>query len=126
MPDPRPPLRHVQRRFWLLIRAGFSVADAAADVGAGRRTGQRWFVEAGGMSPVAVEVSGSPTRLSVEDRELIARGLAQGRSHRQIAASMGRHHATVSREVRRNVGHRRDQDPAGDVGVLTGPGAAAC
>jgi IS30 family transposase len=54
-----------------------------------------------------------PSRLSIEEREVIARGLAQGRSHRQIAAAVGRHHSTVSREVRRNLGRRRDQDEHG-------------
>ena len=112
MPDPRPPLRHVQRRFWSLIREGVSVGDAAVVVGAGRRTGQRWFGEAGGMPPLPLQAPDS-SRLSIEEREVIARGLAQGRSHRQIAAAVGRHHSTVSREVRRNLGRRRDQDEHG-------------
>ena len=113
MPDPRAPMRHVQRRFWLLIREGVSVGDAAVRVGAGRRTGQRWFGEAGGMPPLPLQSPPDPSRLTIEEREVIAWGLAQGRSHRQIAVAVGRHHSTVSREVRRNFGCRRDKDEHG-------------
>jgi IS30 family transposase len=119
MPDPRPPLRHVQRSFWRLIRQGSSSEDAAEAVGASRRTGQRWFREAGGMPPLSlqepVDRASRPGRgpLSIEEREVIAHGLAQRRSHRAIAAELGRHHGTVSREVARNRGQRRDRDPGG-------------
>jgi len=41
-------------------------------------------------------------RLSVEEREDIFLGLAQGQSHRDIAASIGRSSSTVSREILRN------------------------
>jgi IS30 family transposase len=42
--------------------------------------------------------------LCVEEREQIARGLAQGFSARDIGRSLGRHHSTISREVERNGG----------------------
>ncbi|MBD2764312.1 helix-turn-helix domain-containing protein [Kocuria sp. cx-455] len=50
------------------------------------------------------------SRLSLEDRQTIAAGLAEGRSYAQIARQIGRPTSTVSREVARN-GHR-DYDAA--------------
>lgn len=49
-------------------------------------------------------------RLSLEDRQTIAAGLAEGRSYAQIARQIARPTSTVSREVARN-GHR-DYDAA--------------
>lgn len=49
-------------------------------------------------------------RLSLEDRQTIATGLAEGRSYAQIARQIARPTSTVSREVARN-GHR-DYDAA--------------
>jgi IS30 family transposase len=41
-------------------------------------------------------------RLTMNEREEISLGLAQGRSHRDIAAALKRDHATISREIARN------------------------
>ena len=41
--------------------------------------------------------------LRLEEREEISRGIAVGRSIRQIAQGLGRAPSTVSREIRRNV-----------------------
>ena len=65
------------------------------------------------MPPLSLKGLPGTGPLTIEEREEIARGLAQRRSHREIAAAIGRHHATVSREVARNRGHRRDRDPGG-------------
>jgi IS30 family transposase len=46
------------------------------------------------------------SRLSVEEREEIAVGLARGRSLRSIAGALGRAPSTISREVTRNSFHR--------------------
>jgi IS30 family transposase len=113
MADPRPPLREVQRAFWLRVRAGESVEVAGVAVGASRRSGQRWFREAGGMPPLPLDPPSTRGPLSLAEREQLAWRLAQGQSHRQIAAALGRHHATISREVARNHGHRRDRDTRG-------------
>jgi transposase, IS30 family len=109
MPDPRPPLRHVQRAFWSLIRDGWSAEAAGAAVGASRRTGRRWFHEAGGMAPLSLQEPAKNGPLTIEEREEIARGHTLGLSDRKIAALIGRHHSTVSREIGRNRGRRRDR-----------------
>jgi len=46
-------------------------------------------------------------RLSINEREEIALGLAQGCSRRDIAAILGRSTATISREVLRNIGFKQ-------------------
>ncbi len=45
--------------------------------------------------------------LALSEREEISRGLVAEQSFRSIAASLGRSPSTVSREIRRNGGHRR-------------------
>ncbi len=49
----------------------------------------------------------SYTRLSMEEREEISRGLSQGHSYRRIARSINRAVSTVSREIGRNAGSWR-------------------
>ena len=41
-------------------------------------------------------------RLTVNEREEISLGLAQGRSRRDIAHMLGRNPSTISREIKRN------------------------
>jgi IS30 family transposase len=61
-------------------------------------------------------------RLSVHDRQVIERGLSQGLSYARIAALIGKHPSTVSREVARGAG-RRAVDPAPGQGPRwRGPG----
>jgi IS30 family transposase len=52
--------------------------------------------------------------LSLSEREEISRGAAVGASLRSIAAKLGRAASTVSRELRRNGGHRRYRAAAAD------------
>jgi IS30 family transposase len=88
----------VRRRFWRLIAAGSSTEDAAAAVGVDTRTGQKWFVRAGGMPPVGLaEPSGR--YLSFAEREEIALDRAAGLGIREIARRLGRHPSTISREI---------------------------
>ena len=46
------------------------------------------------------------TRLTEDERYQIYEGVTEGRSHREIAALINKHHSTVSREVKRNTGLR--------------------
>ena len=95
----RPEIpREVQRRFWVLIRAGLSTDDAAIAVGVSMGTGLRWFNHAGGMSPLSL-MKQSGRYLSMAEREEIACGLAAGLAVRQIARRLGRDPSTVSREI---------------------------
>jgi IS30 family transposase len=98
--------REVQRRFWRLIKDGLSIWDATLVVGVGQMTGRRWFVHAGGMSPLSLhELSGR--YLSMDEREEIACAVAAHVGIREIARRLGRAPSTISREVHRGTSPRR-------------------
>jgi IS30 family transposase len=94
-------LLETRRRFWRLIAEGVSTGAAADAVGVAQSAGKRWFVQAGGMSPIELA---EPTGryLSRVEREEIACGLAAGLSQREIARRLGRPASTVNREIPRN------------------------
>jgi transposase, IS30 family len=84
------------------LRGGETWREVGAAVSVSKATIARILNEAGGMAP---RWQGrSPYRLSVADREEISRGLVAGDSLRVIAARLGRHPSTVSREVKVNGG----------------------
>jgi transposase, IS30 family len=96
-------LRSVERVFWRAIAAGLTQEAAGAAAGVSRQTANRWFGQAGGMSPVDLEDPPARGRfLSAAEREEIAIGIAAGQSHAAIAARLGRHRSTIGREVKRN------------------------
>ena len=98
----RPPIPiEVEREFWVQVRAGLSVVDAAVAAGVSRPSGQRLFARSGGVIPsLAAPVTGS--RLSLDERHRIA-ALRKARfGVRAIAADLGRSPSTISRELRRN------------------------
>ena len=100
--------RDVQRRFWILIRGGASVASAAVVLGLNRSTTGRWFRDAGGMPPMSlVESSRSGRYLSIAEREAIHAGIHAGHSIRQIGRTIGRPASTVLRELRANMYHQQ-------------------
>jgi transposase, IS30 family len=98
----RPAMsREFERAFWRLIGRGWQTHAAAVEVGVSANTGERWFGQAGGMCPVSLaEPSGR--YLSLAERETIDLCWAEGWSQAEIARELGRHPATVSRELRRN------------------------
>ena len=102
---PAMPLVH-ERRFWQAIRAGLSVDEAAVAAGASWSWGRRQFVKAGGVNPVAIAEPVGRRYLRFEEREEIMRLQATGLGVRAIAREVGRHPATVSRELKRAVGVR--------------------
>jgi IS30 family transposase len=98
----------VQRSFWRLIADGVTTEDAAVQVGVSVPVASRWFRHGGGMAPISLaEPSGR--YLSFAEREEIALLRVQGHGVRQIARTLGRHPATVSRELRRNAATRAGQ-----------------
>jgi IS30 family transposase len=105
--------------FWRSVRAGLSVPEAAGVAGVSRRTGHRWFAEAGGMPPLALQPPGSGRRLSLEEREQIAHGLAAGRGYAAIGRTLGRPTSTITRELALNMRHRRSRR-VGSAGGLAG------
>src|SRR5919112_3495445 len=99
------PARHVEREFWRLIAKGRRSEDAAIEVGVSAPVGTRWFRHAGGMPPLSLS---EPTGryLSFCEREELALLKAGGLGVRAIARKLGRHHSTISRELRRNAATR--------------------
>lgn len=59
------------------------------------------------MPPLSLAGPGTGRRLTVEDREQIAYGLASGQTFTAIGQRIGRPTSTVTREVRLNMRHRR-------------------
>ena len=98
--------RERERVFWCGVRDGLSTVAACRRAGVSAATGQRWFRECGGVSPLSLTAP-QGRYLSLSEREEIAVGLAQGLSLRGIAARLRRDPGTISREVRRNRAGRR-------------------
>lgn len=87
---------------WRRWKEGESTREIAAALGCDSGT-VSWHVRYyGGIQPP--ERVRSPGQLTLAEREEISRGLAAGRSIRQIAAGLQRSPSTVSREVQRNGG----------------------
>ena len=93
--------RCVRERFWAAIRQGMFVPAASAVVGVSQTTGNVWFTEAGGV----ISNGTPPTagrQLCFAEREEIALLRARGLNQGEIAAKLGRHKSTISRELARN------------------------
>ena len=115
--------REFERRFWRLIRQGWSTERAAAAVGVSANTGERWFRDGGGMAPLSLaEASGR--FLTLVEREHIDLRWEDGAGVRQIARELGRAASTVSRELRRNQLIGREHKPPLPDGARRRPGPA--
>ena len=92
-------------RIWELWRQGQPMSFIAGDINKPPATVYSYLLYHGGIEP------GSGIRrlgaLSFEERELISRGLACGKSIRNIARDIDRAPSTVSREISRNGGVNR-------------------
>src|SRR6185312_15536857 len=98
-----PQLLSVQRRYWELIAAGVSSEDAGMAVGVSPTWGSRWFRACGGVNPHWSLPGGrNRPRLSIDEREQIMIGTAQGESIRSMARRLGRAPSTVMREIAHN------------------------
>jgi transposase, IS30 family len=89
-----------KRRFFELIRQGWSGQAASLAVGVSPSCGSLWFIDAGRVEFVDAPISGR--YLSQDDRIEIADGLAAGEPVKVIAARIRKSHQTVYREIARN------------------------
>ncbi len=99
----RPRMSAAEKaELWRRWKRGESLSDIGRALG--RIPGAIHHVVAarGGVPPKAR--TRSPWALTLTEREEVSRGLAIGRSFRQIAGRLGRAPSTVSREVRRHGG----------------------
>src|SRR3954452_20774123 len=90
----------VQRRYFELIRTGWSGSQAAQEVGVSLSCGSLWFIDAGSVS--YVETSISARYLSQNDRIEIADGLTRGEPVKAIATRIGKSYQSVYREIARH------------------------
>ena len=88
---------------WKRWKQGDSLHDIARLFDRGHSSIQRIIGEHGGIRPRCRKRS--PLALTLAQREIISRGLAQQLSIRSVAAQIGRSPFTVSREIRRNGGY---------------------
>ncbi|WP_033296420.1 IS30 family transposase, partial [Amycolatopsis jejuensis] len=107
-PQGRVRLAAERRRYFDLVAEGVGTVEACRMVGVDRRTGHLWRhgrPSRAGRNTVPRPVRPEPDSgrfLSVEERIVIADGLAASRSRRAIAAELGRSPSTISREIARN------------------------
>ena len=88
---------------WERWKNGQCVADIARALERRNKSGvYRVLALNGGIAPVPRRRAARALRLA--EREEISRGIAAGRSIRQIAQGLARSPSTVSREIRRNGG----------------------
>src|SRR5208282_316020 len=88
---------------WERWKNGQSAAAISRALQRKNKTGvERIVVLHGGIVPKPRRRA--PAALRLEEREEISRGIAVGRTIRQIAQGLGRAASTVSREIRRNGG----------------------
>lgn len=90
---------------WERWKNGQCIADIARALERRNKSGvYRVLAFNGGIAPAPRRRA--PIALRLEEREEVSRGIAAGRSIRQIAARLERSASTVSRELRRNGGTR--------------------
>src|SRR5215472_12106656 len=93
---------------WERWKNGQSAAAISRALERKNKTGvERIVVLHGGIGPAPRRRALAALRF--EEREEISRGIAVGRSIRQIAQGLGRAPSTVSREIRRNAGSQANR-----------------
>jgi len=98
--------QHRDTKYWQLMREGVSNAEACRLLGMSRRTGTLIRTRANFRIPSPPSPSSTPHRyLDLRERMQIADLHRLGLSLRKIAAHLGRHPSTVSRELRRHRTH---------------------
>ena len=91
-----------QENVWALWAKGESIRLIARTIGVSQTPVRTLLRRHGGVKPPPR--ARNRRHLSLSEREEISRGLAAGLSCRVIAARLGRHHTSISREVARHGG----------------------
>jgi IS30 family transposase len=99
----KPKPAEVRAKSFTARASGATLKQAAQAAGVSRSAGHYWLAQSGGVRP-RVRQPRPALRLSLEEREMISRGLAQKKTFTAIAVDLGRSVSTVSREVARNSG----------------------
>ena len=105
-----------KNRVWELLGAGHDCPAVARSLGMGVDSVRELEANTGGIRPRPRQRS--KRVLSLEQREEISRGLAEGVSLREIAKQLGRAPSTISREVAHNGGRSELPGPQGRPGSL--------
>ena len=108
----RPLTEQDKAEIWDLVATGAPLARVAREVHRGTAVVYGLVSSTGGVRPP--KRVRAAVHLTVEEREDIAAGLAAVLSVRRIAAGLGRAPSTISRELRRNGGHRRYRPSGAD------------
>jgi IS30 family transposase len=87
---------------WQLWQQGVSMSVIARDIAKPPATVYSYFLYHGGIKPR--QRSRRPGCLSLEECEMISRGLAGCKSLRRISRELGRAASTISRKIARNGG----------------------
>jgi IS30 family transposase len=104
----RPGLSARQKEeLWARWKAGQSLSDIGRSLGKHAASVFGVLLSKGGIAPPAR--LRARLSLSIQDREEISRGLVAGLSLRKIAGQLGRSPSTISREVGRNHGRRKNR-----------------
>jgi IS30 family transposase len=116
----RPPYPfEVRRRFWMAVRAGSGVEEAAGVAGASFPWAKKVSNDAGGVNPVPVAPPVG-RYLSFAEREEIMRLEAAGWGVREIARELRRTPGTISRELKRGASTRGYRASVGQAKVDAG------
>lgn len=114
MPHGVRVLGQERQRVWAGFRAGVHLRDAAASVGVSYDAARGWLADCGGVIPPPSR-AGRPgcryRRLTLSDRETIGLRRAGGATITAIAAELGVHKSTISRELRQRPGVRGEYRP---------------
>ncbi|TQV69714.1 IS30 family transposase, partial [Exilibacterium tricleocarpae] len=102
MKHPNPMTEPKKAVIWEMWRRGDSMAVISQTIAKPSATVFSYLRYHGGIEPA--ERHRPLNGLSIEEREVISRGIASGKSLRSIAASIDRSPSTVSREISRNGG----------------------
>ena len=89
-------------RIWELWRRGIPMIEISRDIAKPSATIYSYLLYHGGIEPR--RRTRRACFLSLEEREMISRGLASGASMRGISLELGRSVSTISREISRNGG----------------------